>query len=86
MAQAAAGSVLGLVTYPAFARTLASMGTGTSTRLWDPNSRLTPWALLDLERIAWIAEMRAGDLTDDERRVLRDVAARLQRVAELSAE
>jgi len=35
-----------------------------------------------LERIAWVAELRANELTDEERRVLRDVAHRLQRVAD----
>jgi len=32
--------------------------------------------LYDLERIAWIAELRANELTDDERRILRMVAHR----------
>jgi hypothetical protein len=53
-----------------------------TAQLWNPESRLTPWALLDLERIAWVAELRANELTDEERRVLRDVAHRLQRVAD----
>ena len=53
-----------------------------TTQLWNPDSRLTPWALLDLERIAWVAELRADELTDEERRVLANVARRLQRVAD----
>jgi hypothetical protein len=53
-----------------------------TTQLWNPDSRLTPWALLDLERIAWVAELRANELTDEERRALRGVARRLQRVAD----
>src|SRR5882757_4706537 len=47
-------------------------------QLWDQESRLTPWALLDLERIAMVAELRASELTDEERRIVRDVARRLQ--------
>jgi hypothetical protein len=53
-----------------------------TTQLWEPESRLTPWALLDLERIAWVAELRAKELTDEERQILRNVAQRLQRVAD----
>ena len=53
-----------------------------TAQLWNPDSRLTPWALLDLERIAWVAELRAKELTDEERRVLRNVARRLQHVAD----
>jgi hypothetical protein len=53
-----------------------------TTQLWEPESRLTPWALLDLERIAWVAELRAKELTDEERQILRHVAQRLQRVAD----
>jgi hypothetical protein len=53
-----------------------------TTQLWEPESRLTPWALLDLERIAWVAELRANELTDEERQILRNVAQRLQRVAD----
>jgi len=53
-----------------------------TTQLWNPESRLTPWALLDLERIAWVAELRANELTDEERQILRNVAQRLQHVAD----
>ena len=53
-----------------------------TTQLWEPETRLTPWALLDLERIAWVAELRANELTDEERRILHNVAQRLQRVAD----
>jgi len=35
-----------------------------------------------LERIAWVAELRANELTDEERQILRNVAQRLQRVAD----
>ena len=62
-------------------RTLAREAQMT-TQLWNPDSRLTPPALLDLERIAWVAELRADELTDEERRVLANVARRLQRVAD----
>lgn len=52
-----------------------------TTQLWSPDERLTPWVLFDLERIAWVVERRANELTDEERRVLRNVAARFQQVA-----
>ena len=41
--------------------------------------RLTPWMIHDLPRIAWIVEYRAAELTDEERQIIRDAAARMQR-------
>jgi hypothetical protein len=52
-----------------------------TTQLWDRRERLTPWVLFDLERIAWVVEQRRDELTPDERRVLRAVAARFTRAA-----
>ena len=52
-----------------------------TTQLWDQRERLTPWVIFDLERIAWVVEQRSADLTPDEQRLLRAVAARLERVA-----
>jgi hypothetical protein len=53
-----------------------------TTQLWDRLERLTPWVLFDLERIAWVVEQRRDELTPDERRVLRAVAARFAQAAE----
>jgi hypothetical protein len=53
-----------------------------TTQLWDRRERLTPWVLFDLERIAWVVEQRRGDLTPDERGVLRSVAARFAQAAQ----
>jgi hypothetical protein len=47
--------------------------------LLAPGERLTPWMLHDLPRIAWIVEYRAAELTDEERRIVRDAAARMLR-------
>lgn len=49
------------------------------SRKWLPAERLQPWVVYDLERIAWIVEARAGELTDAERDTVRDAAARLVR-------
>jgi hypothetical protein len=47
--------------------------------------RLTPWMIHDLPRIAWIVEYRAGELTDDERQIVRDATARMLHALELDA-
>jgi hypothetical protein len=52
-----------------------------TTQLWDRRERSTPWAVFDLERIAWVVEQRRDELTPDERRVLRTVAARFDQAA-----
>jgi hypothetical protein len=48
----------------------------TMTQTWATDSRLTPWVIFDLERTAWVVELRASELTDDERRIVRNVARR----------
>jgi hypothetical protein len=53
-------------------------------RTWAPGERLTPWVLHDLERIAWILEFRAGELTDEERRVVIEASDRLRKAANLA--
>jgi hypothetical protein len=52
--------------------------------LWSPGERLTPWVLHDLPRIAWVVEYRAAELTAEERRVVRQAAARMLRAVEES--
>jgi hypothetical protein len=52
-----------------------------TTQLWNQRERLTPWVIFDLERTAWVVEHRSDELTLDERRLLREVAARLERAA-----
>jgi hypothetical protein len=52
-----------------------------TTQLWNERQRLTPWVVFDLERIVWVVEQRAEELTPDERRLLRDVATRFERAA-----
>jgi hypothetical protein len=52
-----------------------------TAQLWNQKQRLTPWVLFDLERIVWVVEQRADELTPDERRLLRDVAARFEGAA-----
>ena len=47
--------------------------------LLAPGERLTPWMIHDLPRIAWIVEIRAAELTDEEREIVREAAARMQR-------
>jgi hypothetical protein len=44
-----------------------------------PAERLTPWMVFDLERIAWVMEYRAEDLTPEERRIAQAAAQRLLR-------
>jgi hypothetical protein len=51
-------------------------------RAWAVDDRLTPWIVFDLERIAWVIEMRAADLTADEDRVVRAAAARMTAAVE----
>ena len=51
-------------------------------QLWDRRERLTPWALFDLERIAWVVDQRRDELTPEERLLLRTVAARFARAAQ----
>jgi hypothetical protein len=48
-------------------------------RMWDANARLHPWVLYDLERVAWLVEARASELTTDERHLLRQVVGRMSR-------
>jgi hypothetical protein len=45
--------------------------------LLDTGQRLTPWMIHDLPRIAWIVEYRAAELTDEERRIVRDATDRM---------
>jgi hypothetical protein len=44
---------------------------------WQSHERLTPWVLFDLDRIAWIVEQRADELTEEERRVVREASERM---------
>ncbi|MFZ0714479.1 hypothetical protein [Mycobacterium sp.] len=48
-----------------------------SVRAWATADRLTPWLVYDLERIAWVIELRAGDLTNEEDGIVRAAAARM---------
>ncbi len=52
-----------------------------TTQLWNERERLTLWVLFDLERVAWVVEQRASELTAEDRQLLHAVAARLERVA-----
>lgn len=52
------------------------------SRKWRPDERLQPWVVYDLERIAWVVEARAGELTAQERTLVRDAAVRLARAVE----
>jgi hypothetical protein len=45
--------------------------------LLPPDERLTPWMIHDLPRIAWIVEYRVGELTDEERQIVRDATTRM---------
>ncbi len=47
--------------------------------------RHTPWVVWDLERVAWIVEARAGQITDEERDVIRRAATRLLAAAGAAA-
>jgi hypothetical protein len=51
----------------------------TTTSAWSPEDRLTPWVLFDLERVAWIVEQRAGELTVEERLLVREASDRMLR-------
>jgi hypothetical protein len=53
-----------------------------SLSLLTPGERLTPWMIHDLPRIAWIVEYRAAELTDEERRLVRDATTRMLRALE----
>jgi hypothetical protein len=46
-------------------------------RQWAADDRLTPWVVYDLERIAWVIELRAADLTDQESQIVRAAAGRM---------
>ena len=46
---------------------------------WRSDERLTPWVLFDLDRVAWVVEQRAGELTEEERRVVREASERMLR-------
>jgi hypothetical protein len=48
-------------------------------RTWDARRRLQPWVVYDLERVAWIVEARADELTAQERDLVRDAVARMSR-------
>ncbi|HEY5184684.1 MAG TPA: hypothetical protein VIM19_07230 [Actinomycetes bacterium] len=54
------------------------MATTTITSAWRPEERLTPWFVFDLDRLAWV-EQRAAELTDDERRLVRESCERMLR-------
>jgi hypothetical protein len=41
------------------------------------DERLTPWLIHDLPRIAWIVEYRSGQLSDEERQIVRDAITRM---------
>ena len=49
------------------------------SRRWDTGRRLQPWVVYDLERVAWIVEARAGELTESERGLVRAAVARMAR-------
>ena len=49
---------------------------------WSPGERLTPWIVLDLPRAAMIVANRAGELTAEEREIIRDAAARMLRAVD----
>jgi hypothetical protein len=49
------------------------------------DERLTPWLIHDLPRIAWIVEYRTAELTDEERRIVRDAVTRMLRALERDA-
>jgi hypothetical protein len=61
------------------------LATHDNPSLLASGERLTPWMIHDLPRIAWIVEYRAGELTDDERRIVRDATARMLRALELDS-
>jgi hypothetical protein len=49
------------------------------TSVWRPEERLTPWFVFDLDRLAWVVEQRAAELTDEERRLVRESCERMLR-------
>jgi hypothetical protein len=55
---------------------------GGQASLLPPGARLTPWMIHDLPRIAWLVEYRAAELTEDERRIVRDATSRMLRALE----
>lgn len=46
---------------------------------WNPSGRLVPWVVYDLGRVAWVIDRRSSDLTDEERRIVREAATRMLR-------
>jgi hypothetical protein len=54
------------------------MATEAVKNAWT-GERLTPWVLFDLERIAWVLELRADELSEAEREVVRTACSRLVR-------
>ncbi len=58
---------------------VGSLGGVEIKSTWRPGERLTPWALFDLGRLAWIVEQLADDLTDEERSVVREASERMLR-------
>ena len=81
------GTILGSMTAPApRCPTCGSLLAGHDDQsLVASGDRLTPWMIHDLPRIAWIVEYRAGELTDDERQIVRDATARMLRALELDS-
>lgn len=49
------------------------------TSVWRPEERLTPWFVFDLDRLAWVVEQRTAELTDEERRLVRECSERMLR-------
>ena len=49
----------------------------TMSSAWRSDERLTPWVLFDLDRIAWVVEQRTGELTEEERRLVRVASERM---------
>jgi hypothetical protein len=47
--------------------------------MWAPGRRLHPWALYELELTARVVELRADDLTADERELIRGAALQMLR-------
>ena len=62
-----------------------NMTTHDALLLPGRDERLTPWIIHDLPRIAWIVEYRTAELTDEERRVVRDAITRMLRALEHDA-
>jgi hypothetical protein len=56
---------------------LLTLDTHEKHSLLAPDERLTPWMIHDLPRIAWIVELRAAELTDEERQLVRDATTRM---------